>query len=624
MAIPPLKLSEEVEKRLLRWLVDELTLAEFEFADRDEKALKYERMYDAEPERKIKTFPWYKASNLVAPLAGIMVDAIYSRLMNTLWGVEPFWSVRARSAEWVELAENVQRFLEWVQEERLGLYAVMRHWVMETIKVGLGAFNLPWRTVRKRYPQEGGGVRERVVYDGPAIEPIPWTDLYYRGLPRVIEDPLWCGYRVRMGWEELKRWEACGYLHDVERVKSTAKAYYSEIEQHRAETQQRQPITPEHYELYIIQCGFDIDGDGVTEELVVVVSKDAPALLRVDGNRYEHGERTLHLGTYFPREHSLAGVGVMHMLEPLQDAMTTLLNQTIDNATSANTLLLKVRKGCGVKQGTRIYPMKVIELDDPERDVIGMRFGEVYPSSFNLIAMMRDMAERRVGVSDYNLGRESPIVSYAATATSTLALLQESGRRFDTTLREMRYVMRKVGMQVLQLYAQFKPKGADYEVLGEEGKYWMKQLLRFPAGMMRDKVTLEVTAASTAHSRPIEQQSLVSLFGLITTFYTRMVEGLELATSPQVPAAVREFAEEAAKGASELMRRTLKAFDMKDAERFLPDLDAIFAMELMTQAVRTQTPTGEQGGGVGGGVGGAGTAAGGPGRVAQQPWMEGV
>ena len=583
----PLKLDEDVEQGLTNWLLEELTIAQLELGDRDARAVKYDQMYGAEPEQAIKTFPWYKASNLVAPLAGIIIDAVYSRLINTLWAADPFWTLRGRRGEWVELAESAQQFLDYIQNERMHAYFYLKMWVMELTKMGISSFGLPWRTIKRRNVNDSGQVKENITYDGPVIELIPWTDLFYRGLPTVLKDADWKGYRVRYSWTELKRWEASGWLENVDRIKGAAKGYYEAVQQEARKMHGGDSINPEFYELYNIQCSYDIDGCGYPEELHVVFEPQTPALLYVSGNPYTHGECTIHTGTYFPKEHNLAGYGICQMLEPLQAAMTTMLNQTIDNATAANTVFIKARKGSGVKAGTRIYPMKVFELQDLN-DISFESFGQNNAGMFNLIGMVKDFGEKRVGVSDYNMGRESSGAAYAATATSTLALLNESSRRFDTVMKDLRFTLGKVGMQTLQLYSQFKPKGADYEVLEEASKTNVKQLMKFPTGMMRDKVVLEVTASSTARSKPIEQQMYGQYFQMLLGYYTQMVQGLQLAMNPQVPAGIREFAEEAAKGATQVMRKITSTFDIKDVDKYLPNMDLVFNIAVQEEQMKIQ------------------------------------
>jgi hypothetical protein len=275
------------------------------------------------------------------------------------------------------------------------------------------------------------------------------------------------------------------------------------------------------------------------------------------------------------------------MLEPLQTAMATMLNQTIDNATAANTVFIKARKGSGIKSGTRIYPMKVFELQDLN-DLQFESFGSNNGGMFNLMGMIRDFGERRVGVSDYNLGRENPSANYAATATSTLALLNESSRRFDTTLKDLRRVLSRVGMQILQMYAQFKPKGMDYAVLEPDRQQLLKQMMKLNPALLRDRVVMEVTAASTARSKPIEQQMYGQFFQLLIGYYTQMVQGLQLAMNPQVPSGLREFAEEAAKGATQVMKKIIGTFEIKDVEKYLPNLDYVFNIAVQEEQQKMQ------------------------------------
>ena len=103
-----LKLSKERETVLIAWLSSEITSGWLEKEDVVADWKKWQNDYWAQPETKVKNFPFKKAANIVIPLTAIAVEAVHARLMNTIWTVEPFWSIRPRTLRWIEGAKPVE------------------------------------------------------------------------------------------------------------------------------------------------------------------------------------------------------------------------------------------------------------------------------------------------------------------------------------------------------------------------------------------------------------------------------------------------------------------------------------------------------------------------------------
>lgn len=112
-----LELSDEVKTRLTLFLDHEISLA---YQERDLLVLdwiQWQKDYWAKPAQKVKNFPFRRAANIVIPMTAIAVEAIYARLLTTLFSAKPFFSIRPRTAPWVDVAPNVEAWLQTEVED---------------------------------------------------------------------------------------------------------------------------------------------------------------------------------------------------------------------------------------------------------------------------------------------------------------------------------------------------------------------------------------------------------------------------------------------------------------------------------------------------------------------------
>ena len=118
-----LKISSERELILKEWLTSEITLIRQEKEDVVADWKKWQKQYWAQPEQTVKNFPFTKAANIVVPLTAIAVEAVHARIMNTIFTVKPFWSIRPRTKRWIEAAKPIEKFLQAEVENENSLNA---------------------------------------------------------------------------------------------------------------------------------------------------------------------------------------------------------------------------------------------------------------------------------------------------------------------------------------------------------------------------------------------------------------------------------------------------------------------------------------------------------------------
>ena len=85
-----LALSSTAEDRLRRFLRDRIRGINSGLKDiRENKYVKWRKMYEAVPNEPVREFPWHGASNLIVPIGAIHSDTLLARIMAALFKTRP-------------------------------------------------------------------------------------------------------------------------------------------------------------------------------------------------------------------------------------------------------------------------------------------------------------------------------------------------------------------------------------------------------------------------------------------------------------------------------------------------------------------------------------------------------
>ena len=121
---------------------------------------------------KPKNFPWEGCSNLHIPITGIIIDTLVSRMINPIFGTQPFVTARGVSESAPqqplpnggsdaphtisdnEKAHDVENMLDFVLTKRIGVYAKIQDWIREAFIYGRGIMKIVWRKDVRKYTRK--------------------------------------------------------------------------------------------------------------------------------------------------------------------------------------------------------------------------------------------------------------------------------------------------------------------------------------------------------------------------------------------------------------------------------------------------------------------------------------
>ncbi len=529
-----------------------------------------QRDYEALPARLVRNTPIENAPNLVVPISQMSVDIFNSVFLQTLFDREPFVSVKGVPGKGTPetAVKSMQNFADWGTRNEFRPDLAAENVSLDNIQHGTGVYYIPWienvrktkvETITSAHPKMLGWPIEDTLAPGGAydeVDELPWISLrgFYSAsyLNEMAKRFGWLVGNVTpvgtVGWVRRQR-ELMGRTHSNTKLNQL-------------------------YEIHDIYVYYDIDGDGIEEDLLVTWDRTSRTILKLRYNPYDR--RPIEIMRYMRRGYLFYGMGMVEKLRNLQAEISEIHNARNLNMMIANTRLWKARSGSGLKEGMKIWPNKVITMTDPE-DLQSEQLGEIYPSSPQAESISTEMARQLVGLNEMGQQRQGNLLSSRTPATTAAIGAQQQASRFAASFKSGRRATSDAVKQCLWRY-QERVRMGDLSVFEHITKTVGSDQASEVLNLMRNQsfdesVIVEVTATGDRTSRQAEQQSLVQLGQVLLQYYGRIMDLGTLAMNPQVPQPIRDLAGKVADASGELVERTVRSFDtIRDPEKFRIDI----------------------------------------------------
>jgi hypothetical protein len=518
----PIRIDETTKKRLLDYI-----LTEGDLADRDtfEPLQRKREMWNATYYGEVKARSQKWMSNFPVLMGATFVDSITARLLNTIFAYRPFWSARpTKNEDWSKVAQSLERFLDYKIQTEMRLYREMRKCIFECVRLGTGAMLTPWvRETQTRTKKGFLGIKstvEDVVRNGIVCEAIPMKDLRFPGGFDELEKMPWWGRTLCWTKEMARELKLKGDYEISDKV------LRSEEQQPEADETAQKRAGEEPYSVKRINCReyylrFDLGTKGEYKRYILTVHPEYREVLRLEEDTYSRWPITLF--RYGPRDYGVNGLGVIEMTMPFDAALYSLYNTLVDNFKISTLQCFKGKKGAQLRADTDVYPGKLFLLNDPEKDLQAFAMGQPFQLNPQFVQAIWELGERRSGISDYSLGRESSAVGRNSTATGTLALIQEGQRRFDLTIHDCRESLDDLGMFNVREMHERLDAHEPFMVLGKDGKY-MQEFLDLPETPPYMSLCMVASVSHVAMNKEVEKQDAVTTMEMLGNYYDRMFQ----------------------------------------------------------------------------------------------------
>jgi hypothetical protein len=580
---PIIQLSDERRDAFLSWLDRNLQNLIDAQLKKQQIWADYERAYRAYPEA-YKTEPFEGASNLVVPVIAMSVDPIHARLDIGIWKQDPPITVKGLRKSVLPFIPSVQKFLNYWVKNIAKMHQVSSPRSLESTKLGTMVFKTIYDretyTIKTYDPQQDYKIisRDEVRYSGPRVLGVSLGDFLFPANYQFLQDCPIVAERMRTTYWKLKIAEASGKLQNVDKLKGMEIHDRTDLESAREESAQHVGMTlNDDLVVYEIWCDYDIDGNDLPEHLVVTYHKETRTILQLRYNWYFNQKKPYVVIPYTVTNESLYGIGLCEMVLPFQQAITKWEQMAQDNAYIANIRMFIVKNESGIEEVPRLYTGRCFFVDDPRSDFIPFAVGDIYPSTLSERQNLFGLVEKRTGVSDYLVGRESPIIGTRATATSTLALIQEGTKRVEEVLENFREGYAEIMLNCISIWMQYGLEGLDEMVLGDDSV--AEDVRQFFDLLTQTNVYgtigIDLTATDASTNRSTLQSMQLNLIQLMMGYYEKLLNAMSIAMQMQAQGNQEavELIKETAIASRKLFVDLLHDYNIRNPEEYLPDLE---------------------------------------------------
>lgn len=539
--------------------------------------------------------PFIGASDLPLPLTAIHHDPVLADMIQTLHIPKDFWSVRAINPRGERFAKPTQEFLSAVERRFLKMRQVNIRTLMDVGIHGTGVYKYHYQAKLRKRPSFSNGEQAPVLVPRletrPLVQHVPLEDFIIPPESTDIDPEApnypaqWVAHRFTMRAGRLRHLarEQTPMLPgwDPEALKQILQWEHENHELQRLRREQQSqdefiPFNNREVTFYEIWLRFDIDDDGVEEDVVVTWHHQSRAIARSMHNPYEHGRRPFVKAIHMPG-FGFYGLGMAEMNEWAQLASERILNATVDSATLSNAAMFSFPLGSRIGEDEPLYPGRVFQHAPGERPYV-LQMGGTNAGMFQLLTLFSQFSEQRTGVSELRQGNLTNLPD-RVPATATNAALSEGSKRFDMILGNLREgALNEIGVGTLQNLAQMSkddPKWKEWAIstLGAADGQAVGELLDMPAEDIPDIMGVHVTATSSQNNKAQERQQLAVLQQTMAATWPQLIQYAQaVAQIAGDPTPLAQAIQAAHTGTIHLSRKLVEAHDIQNPDDYTPPI----------------------------------------------------
>lgn len=524
MIPPQIKWSKALKDRFINYISNELWTCESERQPFVRKIARLREKYRAPFPETPKDWPLANSSQITIPIIKTSVNVAQSRLSETILAAEPLVTFKTELEDMNAAVFDFEEFIQIYNSDYVGVEEIIDNWISEIALVGTGVIEVSNKVDQiqeVQYDPTTGEYVKRVSsgYSGPCWYNFPIEDFWCRPVYQNPQTAPWCGKVLRVTWSELKDMAMRGMI-DPEELKGLWQQYdgaqvQSEVTVADQKIERHEPHDFQQFQIHELAVRWDCDGDGVDEEIFIRFHLESRTLLRSWYSGFRRNRRPWIVRQLVKIPHRLYGEGLGDQLEHLQEEISTMHNQRIDNATIVNLRIILVSRIIqGLRPGDRLWSGKIVKVNDIAKDVGTLQLGDAYPSTVINENISLGYARELSGISETATGAAQPVSR--TTAAAQLALIEELNRRFAKTIRNLRSGIREAHTQERDLFAQQQGTGGlAEEWLGTVRGRRVDGLLQLPTETLDRVMKIRSTATKSSNNREVEFQTQIAILQLI-------------------------------------------------------------------------------------------------------------
>lgn len=512
-----------------------------------------------------------RASNMSIPYIFTQVETIVPRIVNSMFPSRPFVSIHPRVPMFNDNAKQHQVLLDYQMNDVLDMKSVFQDVARCAVLFGYGVVYTGWQRQKKLYVtdreqplltdegypvfEEDGtpatvserGVIEDTFLDDPYVQAIDPGLFFYDPGASCIDDARFCGHISYVSEDELKKMQKLG-VYKINWDNVNADEGKNEVRDRRlgeiGKTGVDASIMEEENDIHEIIHYWEDDR--------YVVILDRVQVIRETENPFWHKKKPYDIAPYTRVPFEIGGIGVVEMLEDLQDELNAERNMRMEYRKFVVRPMLKMRKTAGLtSRDLRISPGKVFMVDELE-DLTQMNISDIDSSTFVQENTIKQDMKDTTGAHDIIMGLHTP---GEESATTTVTKDNNAGARFKLIIENMSSAFERVAMKMVSMNQQFLDDPRFVREYGAPENEWTTINPRDLSG----EFTLSVVASADASmNSEAQKQRLIQLYSILNNDPLFNMN----------PVKKRNF-----------LKKIAESFGIRDTEEILPNDQEIQAMQ---------------------------------------------
>ena len=551
---------------------------------------KQRKLYDGTPATETKSFPWPNSSNVVVQVIGETVDTTVAWVLGVHYATHPLWVfqnyAKPKPGEEEQLEKQRQALEDFMdlmgyEPTELDLFRKEGIWYTDACKLGTAFVKLSYEhnveAVVTGYTKSkrGKGTIEgsdETLYSGPQVDNLRHEDVLAVPDAPTLQKSSFVAQKRTLRKTQLEERAFLGLYDKAAVVELLGHPDRNNIEFEKQQELQDQGIqmrgaSEAAAEWDIYECYFPWWHNGRKFRLIVSYHKATRKVLRSVFNFLPQNDLPIIRARLGYRNGGMYGKGFSELLEWYQEEVSTIHNQRNDNATAANTRMLRVSpRARNLDSNFEVYPFALLigEKDDIE----AIPIADVYQSSFQNEEMALRHVQSRAGVAPAiaGSGQGGMQKKNVYSAMGTLAHMQEGTTRTNLEVTDFRHAHVSLGSLLARTYAKFGV-GDKAEIFGMDAVHLAAAMEAIRSNHMR----IPIRAATASLNKEVEKQSDMLMVGLMQRHYTSIGQLMQAISNPIVPPAVSGYLVKVIQSSDRLMKRILKDFGYDQPDQFIPE-----------------------------------------------------
>lgn len=536
-----------------------------------------DKLYDPNTGREIKD-----RSNISIPYTFTQVETILPRLVESLFAARPYVTVKGREPGDEENAKNMETLLDWQMNERLDIQDIFHKGLKEMCIYGTAVAYVGWKykerkVIRRQLqtlldennnpiievdPTTGEEVEiadyaavevTETVWDDPDVKFIDLGLFFVDPNATDIDDARYCGHVAYLTKSELEemaerdesmklKWDEIPKDYRKNNVRNERMAAVG------LPSVQAENVHDDDDRLYEVHYYWEDDKE------VIIINR---AYLAKDGdNPYWHKKKPYVKDVYTEVPHEFYGIGLVEMIEDLQDELNAERNMRIDYRAMNLRRMWKVRRGANIKLSDLRWRQNGIIRVDEMDDLQEIETAHIGSDSFNQEGVIKQDIRDTTGAHDVVMGTSGG----SATATETMTKDNNASIRFRLIISSVeKRLLVGVTNLMIKNNQQFIDRDLVFRVTGEEDE-WVEMSPEDIQGQF-DLMAAGSSVEPLANKEAFKQR-MIELYGV-------------LSSDP--------FMQMYPDKRRNLLKKVLEAFDIKNTEELLPSEEDLMMEQQMMQ-----------------------------------------